>query len=116
MEHTANRIETFDHAAEADTLAPGIIDVEPDAGIDDGQVQSIGFIAQVYRHVLGVAVLDRVLQRFLNDPEQTQHDITWQRRWYVPVCVDDGDPGAGQIEAQAFDRKRQADHPQPGWV
>ena len=85
-------LQAFDHADEADAFAPGRIDVESDAVVDDDQGESVGATAQMHRYVFGVAVLDHVLQRFLNDPEQTQHHIGRERRWHIVVRVRDGEP------------------------
>src|SRR4029434_6258514 len=68
FESAADGFYPLVHADQAESFAPRRIHVKPHAIIDDRQSEPACAI-QMQRHVARLAVLDRVLQRFLSDSE-----------------------------------------------
>src|SRR5688572_1544576 len=71
LESAANRFQSLFHADEAETFRPHGIEVKAHAIVDDAQGEAGRASSEMHRDLFGVAVFDRVLERLLNDPEQT---------------------------------------------
>src|SRR6185369_15282300 len=80
-ERSPDAFRTFVHADQAETFScRGGTDVESVAVIDDLQRDRIVVTLQLNSDVAGAAVLDRILHRFLRNPEQAERDIVGQGR------------------------------------
>src|ERR1700741_4493229 len=94
LERAAERFRAFHHADQPEASTPRGLDVESHAIVADGHREPVGAPAQAHRHFTRLAVFDRILYGFLNDPEQAQHQIWRQRRWHVAVAETGGDADA----------------------
>ena len=72
----------------------------PTPSSDDGQREPLQAAAQMHRDFVRLAVLEGVLQRFLNDSEQAQRQIGRQRRRNVLVREGDGDARTGTARVE----------------
>src|SRR5262245_45107964 len=71
----------FVHADQAETFTRGGgIDIESGAVIGNPQRDRFVLALQLNPDVAGAAVLDRILHRFLRNPEQAERDIVGQNR------------------------------------
>src|SRR6186713_57455 len=85
LERATHGFQPLIHADQAEAFIPGCIDIKSHAVVDDAHRERIAEATHTHRYLGGAAVLDRILERFLNDSEQTQGELGRQLRWNALV-------------------------------
>ena len=71
LEQPANHFHSLFHTQEAEAVGRHDLSIKPDAIVDDAHAEFCLVRRETYGEFLGLAVFDRVVQRLLNDSEQT---------------------------------------------
>src|SRR5215467_4324614 len=68
VERAVDRLQPLTHADQTESAAPGVVDIEAHAIVDDSHPQTVGLAGEMQRHAARLAVRERVVQCLLSHP------------------------------------------------